>query len=158
MALVAERAFFIALALHGLVLIEVKSQTARCIASENDRRTWLFAGYPLEQHGNHPGQAGGSLARVPGDLGRGSADHAPAEPPGWLDGWLNLAAYAGNVSTGLFLAAFAIWFSATAPDTRRAVGSRTSALIAWFTGPLYAEHLLPRLGVRLPARLHAANA
>src|SRR5271166_4704297 len=39
MALIAERSFFIALALHCLVLFTVMGQTAKCIAFEKDRRT-----------------------------------------------------------------------------------------------------------------------
>jgi hypothetical protein len=75
-----------------------------------------------------------------------------------VDGWLILTAYAGIVSTEFFLAAFSIWPSATAPDSRRASARAFLCSIAWFSGPFFVAHLFPRLGVRLPGWLRAANA
>ncbi len=75
-----------------------------------------------------------------------------------MDDWLILTAYAGIVSTGVFLAEFSIWLSATAPDSRRASARAFLCSIAWFSGPFFVTHLFPCLGVRLPGWLRAANA
>ena len=42
MARIAERSFFLAVALHILVIFDVLQQSARCIAEEKDRRTLEF--------------------------------------------------------------------------------------------------------------------
>jgi len=159
MALVAERSFFIALALHTLVLFTVMGQTARSIAFEKDRRTLDFL---LATHLNSAEIVVGKLAAhllvFLVTLAAGLPIIMLLNKLGGVDGWLILTAYAGIISTGLFLAAFSIWFSATAPDTRRALARAFLCSIAWFSGPFFVALIFPRLGVRLPDWLRAANA
>jgi ABC-type transport system involved in multi-copper enzyme maturation permease subunit len=159
MALVAERSFFIALALHGLVLMTVMGQTARCIAFEKDRRTLDFLlATRLSSAEIILGKLAAHLLVFLVTLAAGLPIMLLLNRLGDVDGWLIVTAYAGIISTGLFLAAFSIWFSATAPDTRRAVARAFLCSLAWFSGPFFVAHLFPPLGVRLPAWLRAANA
>ncbi len=158
MALVAERSFLIALALHGLPLMTVIGQTARCIALEKDRRTLDFLlATRLSSTEIVVGKLAAHLLAFLVALAAGLPIML-LNKLGGVDGWLILTGYAGIVSTGLFLAAFSIWFSATAPDTRRALARAFLFLIAWFAGPFFVAHIFPRVGLRLPDWLRAANA
>ena len=76
---------------------------------------------------------------------------------GGTDGWLILLAYAAIVSTGFFVAALAIWFSATAADSRRALSRAVLWSFAWFSLPFFVAYLLPRLGVHLPVWVRSTN-
>lgn len=159
MALIAERSFFIALALHGIVLIAVMGQAARCIAVEKDRRTLDFLlATRLSSAEIIVGKLAAHMLVFLVTLSAGLPIMLLLNQLGGVDGWLMLMAYGGIVSTGFFLAALSIWFSATAPDSRRALARAFLCSVAWFSGPFFATFLLPRLGVRLPDWLRAANA
>ena len=159
MSLVAERSFFIALGLHGLVLIEVMGESARSIAVEKDRRTLDFLlATRLSSTEIIVGKLTAHMLVFFVDLAAGLPIMLLLNQMGGVDGWLILTGYAGIVSTGFFLAALSIWFSTTAPDSRRALGRAFLCAIAWFAGPFFATFLLPRLGVRLPDWLRTLNA
>ena len=159
MALIAERSFFLALALHGLVLITVLGQTAKCVAFEKDRRTLDFLlATRLSSAEIIVGKLAAHVLVFLVTLAAGLPIMLLLNQLGGVDGWLILTAYAGIISTGFFLAAFSIWFSATAPDSRRALARAFLCSIAWFFGPFFAAYLLPRLGIRLPDWLRTANA
>ncbi len=159
MALIAERSFFIALALHSIALMTVVGQSAKCIAFEKDRRT---LGFLLVTRLSSAEIVIGKLAAhflvFLVTLAAGLPIMLLLNLLGGVDGWLILTAYAGIVSTGLFLAALATWFSAMAPDTRRALARAFLCSIAWFSGPVFVALLFPRLGISLPGWLRTANA
>jgi ABC-type transport system involved in multi-copper enzyme maturation permease subunit len=159
MALVAERSFFIVIALHSIVLISVMGQTVRCIAVEKDRRTFDFL--LVTRLGNTEiiiGKLAAHLLVFLATLSAGLPIMLLLNQLGGVDGRLILMAYAGIVSTGFFLAALSIWFSTIAPDNRSALALAFLCSVAWFSGPFFATFLLPRLGVRLPDWLRAVNS
>ncbi len=159
MALVAERSFVIALALHGIVLIAVMGQTAKCVAFEKDRRTLDFLlATRLSSAEIILGKLAAHLLVFLVTLAAGLPMMLLLNRLGGVDGWVILAAYAGIVSTGFFLAALSIWCSATAPNTRQALALAFLSFIAWFFGPFFVTYVFPRLGIRLPDWLRAANA
>lgn len=121
MALVAKRSFFIAVALHGLLLIDVMARTAQCVAEEKDRRTLDFLlATRLSSTEVILGKLAARMLVFLVTLAAGLPIMLLLNRLGGVDGWLILMAYAGIVSTGFFLAALSIWLSATAPDSRRA--------------------------------------
>ena len=159
MAQIAERSFFLALALHCLALFTVLGQTAKCVAFERDRRTLDFLlATRLSSAEIILGKLAAHVLVFLLTLAAGLPIMLLLNKLGGVDGWLILTAYAGIISTGLFLAAFSIWLSATAPDTRRALARAFLCMIAWFFGPFFAAHIFPRLGIRFPDWLLTANA
>ena len=134
-------------------------QAARCIAVEKDRRTLDFLlATRLSSAEIIVGKLAAHMLVFLVTLSAGLPIMLLLNQLGGVDGWLILMAYAGIVSTGFFLAALSIWFSATAPDSRRALARAFLCSVAWFSVPFFATFLLPRLGVRLPDWLRAANA
>ena len=147
MALFAERAFLITIVLHGIVLITIMGQTATCIAVEKDRRTLDFLlATRLSSTEIVVGKLAAYMLVFLVTLAAGLPIMLLLNQLGGVDGRLILTAYAGIVSTGFLLAAFSIWFSATAPDSRRALGRAFLCFIAWFLGPFFVAFLLPRAG------------
>ncbi len=158
MTLVGERSFFIAFGLHVFVLIAVMGQTAKCIAIEKDRRTLGFLlATRLSSAEIVVGKLAAHLLVFLLTLATGLPIMLLLNRLGGVNGWLILTGYAGLVSTGFFLAAFSMWFSATAPDSRRAVGRAFLSFIVWFSGPFFVTHLFPRLGVHLPNWLRTSR-
>ena len=151
MSLVAERSYIMAIALHGIVIIAVMGRTARCVAIEKDRRTLDFL---LATRLNSTEIVLGKLAAhvlvFLATLAAGLPIMLLLHTLGGLDGWLICLAYTSIVWTGVFLSALAIWFSVTAPDSRKAIARAFLCSIAWFSGPFFIAFLLPRLGIRLP--------
>ncbi len=159
MTLVGERSFFIVSGLHGFMLISVMTQTARCIALEKDRRTLGFLlATRMSSAEIVVGKLAAHLLAFLLTLAAGLPIMLVLNRLGGVNGWLILTGYAGIVSTGFFLAAFSLWFSATAPDSRRAVGRAFLSFLVWLSGPFFIAPVFPRLGVSLPGWLRTANA
>ena len=158
MSLIAEKAFLIALALHWIVLIKLIGQTARSVAFEKDRGTLDFLlATRLSSAEIILGKLAAHLLVFLMSLAVGLPIMLLLNRLGGVDGWLIILGYAAIISTGFFLGALAIWFSATAPDSRRALARAVLWYLAWFSLPFFVAYLLPRLGVQLPVWLRSAN-
>ncbi len=111
------------------------SQTATCIAVEKDRRTLDFLlATRLSSTEIVVGKLAAYMLVFLGTLAAGLPIMLLLNQLGGVDGRLILTAYAGIVATGFWLAAFSIWFSATAPDSRRALGRAVSVLMCLVFG------------------------
>ena len=159
MARIAQRTFFLTLALHVIVIIDVLGRTARCVAEEKEKRTLEFLLATRLSSGEIIlGKFAARMISFVGTLAAGFPVMLLLHRLGGIDTWLILLAYAGILSTGFLLAAMSIWISTLARDGRRAVGLAMLATCLWLWLPFAVAFILPRFGVHLPGWLLTVNA
>ncbi len=160
MARVALQAFaWMLLAQMGLILSECSLRAVTSIALEKERRTLDFL--LATRLGNAEivlGKLAACMTFLIAGFGAGLPIMLLLHPLGGIDLRLILLAYAGMTTAAFFTIALGICVSTGGTNVRVASAVSVLAWFAWLIGPFFVAMVFPRVGLRLPSFVSAANA